>query len=526
MESGVKKENKQPTGSLNLQPQTPQQDASPLRKIIMVASIAAGVQFGWALQLSLLTPYVQLLGIPHTWAAFIWLCGPVSGMLVQPIVGYHSDRCTSRFGRRRPFIAAGAGCVAIAVFLIGFAADIGHASGDPLGKIAKPRAIAVFVVGFWILDVANNMLQGPCRALLADLSGGNQKKTRVANACFSFFMAVGNILGFAAGSYNHLHKLFPFSKTTACDVYCANLKSCFFISIVLLLTLTVLALTYVREKQWSPELANAGGEGEEDIITEPVKVPFFGEMLGAFKNLQRPMRILLIVTCLNWIAWFPFLLFDTDWMGREVYGGDAKGTDNQTRLYNNGVRAGALGLMLNSVVLGFTSLGVEVMARGLGGVKRLWGIVNFLLAICLAMTVLITKLAESHRHYSATGGGENQLSAPPSGIKAGALALFAVMGVPQAITYSIPFALASIFSNTSGAGQGLSLGVLNLSIVIPQMVVSVVSGPWDALFGGGNLPAFVVGAVSAAASGILALTLLPSPPPDVPASKVPVAAFH
>ncbi|KAJ6379402.1 hypothetical protein OIU76_016104 [Salix suchowensis] len=94
--------------------------------------------------------------------------------------------------------------------------------------------------------------------------------------------------------------------------------------------------------------------------------------------------------------------------------------------------------------------------------------------------------------------------------------------VATAITYSIPFALASIFSNTSGAGQGLSLGVLNLSIVIPQMVVSVAAGPWDALFGGGNLPAFVVGAVAAAASGILALTMLPSPPPDIPSSKMQI----
>ena len=76
-------------------------EPSPIRKLILVASIAAGVQFGWALQLSLLTPYVQLLGIPHTWAAFIWLCGPISGMVVQPTVGYYSDRCTSRFGRRR-----------------------------------------------------------------------------------------------------------------------------------------------------------------------------------------------------------------------------------------------------------------------------------------------------------------------------------------------------------------------------------------------------------------------------------------
>ncbi|KAJ6297335.1 hypothetical protein OIU78_022967 [Salix suchowensis] len=531
MESGDRKENQAPPSSFILQQeQLPSSvKPSPLRKIIMVASIAAGVQFGWALQLSLLTPYVQLLGIPHTWAAFIWLCGPVSGMLVQPIVGYHSDRCTSRFGRRRPFIAAGAAFVAIAVFLIGFAADIGHLSGDSLTTKAKPRAIAVFVVGFWILDVANNMLQGPCRAFLADLSGMSQKKTRTSNAFYSFFMAVGNVLGFSAGSYTHLYKLFPFSRTKACDVYCANLKSCFFISIALLLTLTIVALSYVRDKPWSPEGSPGEVDEEEDEIAEAkqaVPVPFFGEIFAAFKNLQRPMWILLLVTCLNWVAWFPFLLFDTDWMGREVYGGDSSANSDQLKMYDRGVRAGALGLMLNSVVLGVTSLGVEALARGVGGVKRLWGIVNFVLAICLAMTILITKLAQSNRRYTTVNGGTHLLP-PPAGVKAGALALFAVMGVPQAITYSIPFALASIFSNTSGAGQGLSLGVLNLSIVIPQMVVSVASGPWDALFGGGNLPAFVVGAVAAAVSGILAFTMLPSPPPDSPSTKrAATAAFH
>jgi solute carrier family 45 protein 1/2/4 len=54
--------------------------------------------------------------------------------------------------------------------------------------------------------------------------------------------------------------------------------------------------------------------------------------------------------------------------------------------------------------------------------------------------------------------------------------------------------------------------------IILQMLVSFASGPWDALFGGGNLPAFLVGAVAAAASGILSLTLLPSPASDLPTS--------
>ncbi|KAL2893649.1 Sucrose transport protein [Bienertia sinuspersici] len=509
IKNGDTNNNKVVGSSLQLEKsQISKPEASSLKKLGLVASIAAGVQFGWALQLSLLTPYVQLLGIPHTWAAYIWLCGPISGMIVQPLVGYYSDRCTSRFGRRTPFIATGASLVAIAVFLIGFAADIGHASGDPTGNVPKPRAIAVFVVGFWILDVANNTLQGPCRALLADMAAGSQAKTRYANAFFSFFMAMGNIGGYAAGSYSRLYTVFPFTHTKACDIYCANLKSCFFISITLLLVLTVLALVVVRERPFSiEELEEEDNLKEQSVVC--ARLPFFGQLIGALKDLPRPMLILLLVTCLNWIAWFPFLLFDTDWMGKEVYGG----TVGEGRAYDMGVHMGALGLMLNSVVLGVMSLGIERLARFIGGVKRLWGIVNILLAVCLSMTVLVTKSAE-HFRESHPGVGSAGPPLPPAGIKGGALTIFAVLGIPLAVTFSIPFALASIFSASSGSGQGLSLGVLNLAIVVPQMFVSVTSGPWDELFGGGNLPAFVVGALAATASAILSFTLLPSPPPE------------
>ena len=141
----------------------------PLRALARIASVAAGVQFGWALQLSLLTPYVQELGIPHTWASYIWLCGPISGFIMQPLIGHSSDNCQSKYGRRRPFIVMGTFLVILAVLLIGYAADLGFFLGD--SPLYRPRAITIFVFGFWILDLANNTLQGPCRALLADFTG-------------------------------------------------------------------------------------------------------------------------------------------------------------------------------------------------------------------------------------------------------------------------------------------------------------------------------------------------------------------
>ncbi|KAG5544638.1 hypothetical protein RHGRI_017167 [Rhododendron griersonianum] len=333
---------------------------------------------------------------------------------------------------------------------------------------------------------------------------------RNANAAFSFFTSVGSVLGYAAGSYPRLHNLFPFTLTTACDAYCANLKSCFLISITLLLTLTVMALFAVRETPISKPDPSVNGEKETNVV------PFFGELFSALKDFPKAMWILLLVTCLGSLAWFAFLLYDTDWMGREVYGG-AVGE----KLYDTGVHAGSLGLMLSSAAAGVTSLAVVFLARDVRGGNWIWGGSNIFLAGCFAMTVWITKAAESFRRREVASGG-----GPNAGVKAAAITLFAVLGIPQAIFLTIPFALAATYSTTAGIGQGLSMGVLNIAVVIPQLFVSLTSGPWDQLFGGGNLPSFVVGAIAAGISGIFALTLLPSPRPGDAPVKIVVAASH
>ncbi|PPD73292.1 hypothetical protein GOBAR_DD29784 [Gossypium barbadense] len=150
--------------------------------LALSCTIAAGVQFGWALQLSLLTPYIQ-------------------------------------------------------VIIIGFSADIGYILGDTKEhcstfKGTRTRAAFVFVIGFWMLDLANNTVQGPARALLADLSGPDQHNS--SNAIFCLWMAVGNILGFSAGASGSWHRWFPFLESRACCEACANLKAAFLVAVTLL----------------------------------------------------------------------------------------------------------------------------------------------------------------------------------------------------------------------------------------------------------------------------------------------------
>lgn len=472
-----------------------------LKRLLRVASVACGIQFGWALQLSLLTPYVQELGIPHAWASIIWLCGPLSGFFVQPLVGLMSDRCNSRFGRRRPFIFCGAASIVVAVLIVGFSADIGWIFGDR--PEARPRAVAAFVLGFWLLDMANNVTQGPCRALLADLTGKDSRRTRVANAYYSLFMAVGNILGYATGAYSGWFKLFPFTATSACDANCANLKFAFLLDVVFIVVTTYISISAAQEVPLNSGSVSTHIDVERPEHSNNAEEAFLWELFGTFKYFSGTIWVILFVVALTWLGWFPFILFDTDWMGREIYGG----APNEGESYNLGVRMGAFGLMLNSVALGITSLLMEKLCRKWGA-GFVWGISNILMAVCFALMLIISFVV-------GTMDSVNH-GLPPNGAVIAALVVFTVLGIPLAITYSVPYALISSRIEALGLGQGLSMGVLNLAIVIPQVVVSLGSGPWDQLFGGGNSPALAVGAISAFAGGLISILAIPRSSSDKP----------
>ncbi|OIV93742.1 hypothetical protein TanjilG_16593 [Lupinus angustifolius] len=527
-----------------------------LVNLVLSCTVAAGVQFGWALQLSLLTPYIQTLGIGHAFSSFIWLCGPITGLVVQPCVGIWSDKCTSKYGRRRPFILVGSLMISVAVILIGFSADIGYVLGDThehcrTFKGTRTRAAVVFILGFWMLDLANNTVQGPARALLADLSGPDQRN--VANAVFCSWMAVGNILGYSSGASGMWNKWFPFLTSRACCEACGNLKAAFLVAVVFLTLCTLVTLYFADEvpltaiqhhhlsdssplldeqqnglefskskhlsdiNEFNGKLTEDHGEKNPEIKHEHLKSgedhaenfmdgpgAVLVNLLTSLRHLPPAMHSVLVVMALTWLSWFPFFLFDTDWMGREVYHGDPKGNSSEVDLYDQGVREGAFGLLLNSVVLGISSLLIEPMCKRMGA-RLVWAVSNFIVFVCMAATAIISLI--SARDYSR--GIEHVIGASEA-IKIASLVVFVLLGFPLAITYSVPFAVTAELTADSGGGQGLATGVLNLAIVVPQMIISLGSGPWDALFGGGNIPAFVLSSFCALAGGVVATLKLPN----------------
>ncbi|EPS58915.1 hypothetical protein M569_15897, partial [Genlisea aurea] len=281
----------------------PPVNSCSLRTLILSCTVAAGVQFGWALQLSLLTPYVQTLGIGHAASSFIWLCGPITGLVVQPCVGIWSDKCTSKYGRRRPFIFIGAVMICFAVVVIGFSADIGYVLGDTK-EHCRTRAAFMFVIGFWLLDLANNTVQGPARALLADLSGPDQRNS--ANAIFCTWMAVGNVLGFSAGASGQWHRWFPFLTSRACCEACGNLKAAFLVAVAFLSACTLVTLHFAKEIPLTPEKLRPRSDSspllndDDGFHDKPGAV--LVNLLTSLRHLPPAMHSVLAVMALTWVG--------------------------------------------------------------------------------------------------------------------------------------------------------------------------------------------------------------------------------
>ncbi|KAL8096308.1 hypothetical protein AgCh_037319 [Apium graveolens] len=391
----------------------------PLRKLLGVASIATGLQFGWA-QSSLLTPYVQELGIPHAWASIIWLCGPLSGLVVQPLVGHMSDRCTSKIGRRRPFIVVEVLLIILAVVVIGHSADIGWLLGDE-GE-SKNRAIVAFFFGFWLFDLANNSTLGSCRALLADLTGKDHRRTQVAFSYFSMFLALGNVLGYASGAYSALYKIFGLTITSTCSVNCANLKAAFYIDIVFTALTTYICISAGQEQPLVSSCHEYTRVPEDDPeLSSHAKETFLIEMFGTLRFLPASVWMILLFMSLTMIGWYPFFFYNTDWMGREIYGGNPKEGEN----YSNGVRMGAFGLLLNSVVVGVTSLLTEKLCQKYGS-GFIWGLSNILMALCYVSMIIVSLIVK----YMEYGTGP-----PSSGFVIAALIIFAILGIPLGVCH-------------------------------------------------------------------------------------------
>lgn len=111
-----------------------------------------GIQFGWNLELGNMSAIYEYLGAEPDKIPLLWLAAPMTGLIVQPIIGYYSDRTWGRFGRRRPYFTVGAIFATIGLFLMPHSSALWMAAGL-----------------LWILDASINISMEPFRAFVADM---------------------------------------------------------------------------------------------------------------------------------------------------------------------------------------------------------------------------------------------------------------------------------------------------------------------------------------------------------------------
>ncbi|KAI8517155.1 hypothetical protein Bbelb_057360 [Branchiostoma belcheri] len=138
-----------------------------LWQLLANGSIMFGVEFCYALEMALVTPILLQLGVPEEYYTFIWFISPVLGFLVQPVLGSWSDRCTARWGRRRPFILALSVGILVGLALMMNGEDISNATFKDR-QTATYGAIVLTILGNVMLDFCADSSDSPSRAYLLD----------------------------------------------------------------------------------------------------------------------------------------------------------------------------------------------------------------------------------------------------------------------------------------------------------------------------------------------------------------------
>ncbi len=200
-----------------------------------------GIQFGFALQNGNVSRIFQTLGADIDNIPILWIAAPVTGLLVQPIIGHMSDRTWNRLGRRRPYFLTGAVFASLALAII---------TNSPTWIFATAM--------LWIMDASINISMEPFRAFVGDMLSSEQRTTGFAMQ--SFFIGIGAVVGsflpwMLANWFNVPEvpaegKLIPF-----------NLKLSFYIGAVVLLAAVL--WTILRTKEYSPADLEEFEKGEK-----------------------------------------------------------------------------------------------------------------------------------------------------------------------------------------------------------------------------------------------------------------------
>jgi maltose/moltooligosaccharide transporter len=391
-----------------------------------------GIQFGWGLQMANMSPIYKYLGASDAQIPLLWLAAPLTGLIVQPIIGAMSDRTWSPLGRRRPY------------FLVG-------AILSSLALVAMPHCGALWMAAglLWILDASINVSMEPFRAFVADKLPEAQRGAGFAMQ--SFFIGVGAVVA----------DLLPWilknwfgvtSATTSANVIPPNVRVAFYAGAAAFLGAVLWTIFSTTENP--PENLEAFRRKKSESAG---LARFASGIFRALLEMPATMKQVALVQFFTWLGLFCMWLHFSNAVP-VVFG--ATGTDSE--LFKRGAEWAGVCYAVKDAVTFVAAFALMAASRHMAR-RRIHG-------ICLALGGL-GLLAVGCVH------GEEQ--------KGWLLLALALGGVAWASILSMPYAMLA--GALPADRVGVYMGIFNFFIVLPEIIAALTFGPLVKNFLNGNL---------------------------------------
>jgi maltose/moltooligosaccharide transporter len=375
-----------------------------------------GIQFGWDLQRANMGPIYDVLGAKPDEIPFLFLAAPLTGLLVQPIIGYMSDRTWHpRWGRRRPYFLIGAILSSIALILMPHSSTLWMAAGL-----------------LWVMDVFGNVAMEPFRAFVADKLPDSQ-----LNRGFVMQSLMIGLGGSIASSLPWvLRNWFRMENTAAKGVIPENVQFSFYLGAFFFAAAVL--YTVFTTKEYPPSDVSF-----KDKVTESNK-GFGGgvrEILSSIVNMPPKMRAIALVQFFTWPGLFLMWFYYSVAVAYNVFG--AKSDTDPA--FGNGRDFAGLTLAFYNVVTFLFAFILPSIADRLG---RKW---THGLCLCIGALGLIS-VAWVH--------DKNML-----------FLCMTCVGIAWASILSMPYAM---LGGVLPANKiGIYMGIFNFFIVLPEIMASL-----------------------------------------------------
>ena len=256
-----------------------------------------GLQFAWQMRIILSGPVTEGLGASPFIYGLIWLAGPFTGMVVQPLVGALSDKTVSPLGRRRPYLLGGALLASLALLIFpnsgGIAEGVASLTGLHLPAVTGLLIAAIMI---WVIDACVNVAQGPYRALIPDVVPEEQYS--IANSYISLAIGLGSVV--AAGTAPFLKWAFGYQMSIPAQ----------FVMAALAFTLGMI-WTCITIKEGKKE-----HENKQEVVQNNVS---FWQSLKEFFALSPEVSKICTMQFFTWIGTMCMMIFFTQYAVHTIY---------------------------------------------------------------------------------------------------------------------------------------------------------------------------------------------------------------